>query len=119
MIQPRVHSSIQVALGVVEALSGLLALLAAVASVTICTGTMSALTSSSGDGVLPGLAVGGLFGVAMGALFVLPVTIDDTNAAQALVPDRFKALHFTQLRDGTVTPDFAQRIADFMRARHS
>ena len=57
--------------------------------------------------------------MADGALFVLPVTIDDTNAAQALVPDRFKALHFTQLPDGKVTPDFAQRIADFMRARQS
>jgi hypothetical protein len=57
--------------------------------------------------------------MADGALFVLPVTIDDTDAAQALVPDRFKALHFTQLRDGAVTPDFAQRVADFMRARRS
>jgi hypothetical protein len=55
--------------------------------------------------------------MADGALFVLPVTIDDTNAAQALVPDRFKVLHFTQLRDGTVTPDFAQRLADFLKAR--
>jgi hypothetical protein len=57
--------------------------------------------------------------MADGALFVLPVTIDDTDAAQALVPDRFKALHFTQLRDGAVTPDFAQRVADFMQARRS
>jgi hypothetical protein len=57
--------------------------------------------------------------MADGALFVLPVTIDDTNAAQALVPDRFRALHFTELRDGTVTPDFAQRLADFLRARQS
>jgi hypothetical protein len=54
-----------------------------------------------------------------GALFVLPVTIDDTNANEALVPDRFKALHFTQLREGTVTPEFAQRISDFMQARRS
>ena len=52
-----------------------------------------------------------------GALFVIPVTIDDTDAAQALVPDRFKALHFTRLRDGEVTSDFAQRLADFTRAR--
>jgi len=55
--------------------------------------------------------------MADGALFVLPVTIDDTDAAHALVPDRFKALHFTQLREGEVTPEFARRLVDFMRAR--
>jgi hypothetical protein len=55
--------------------------------------------------------------MADGALFVLPVTIDATTAAEALVPDRFKALHFTQLPGGVVTPDFAGRLADFTRAR--
>ena len=49
------------------------------------------------------------------ALFVLPVTIDDTNAAEALVPDRFRALHFTYLKDGTVTPEFAARLKDITR----
>jgi hypothetical protein len=57
--------------------------------------------------------------MADGALFVLPVTIDDTNAAEALVPDRFKALHFTQLEGGTVTPEFAERLTDFTRGRQS
>lgn len=55
--------------------------------------------------------------MADGALFILPVTIDSTNASEALVPDRFKALHFTQLTDGRVTAEFAQRLSDFMRAR--
>ena len=55
--------------------------------------------------------------MADGALFVLPVTIDDTDAASALVPDRFKALHFTRLQDGEVTPEFAQRLLDFTQAR--
>jgi len=55
--------------------------------------------------------------MADGALFVLPVSIDDTNAAHALVPDKFKALHFTQLPGGQVSPEFAQRLVDFMRAR--
>ena len=49
------------------------------------------------------------------ALFVLPVTIDDTNAAEALVRDRFRALHFTYLKDGTVTPEFAARLKDITR----
>ncbi len=56
--------------------------------------------------------------MADGALFILPVSIDATTAAEALVPDRFKALHFTQLPDGQVTPEFAQRLGDFMRARN-
>jgi hypothetical protein len=55
--------------------------------------------------------------MADGALFILPATIDATSAAEALVPDKFKALHFTQLPGGTVPPEFVQRLSDFMRAR--
>ena len=55
--------------------------------------------------------------MADGALFILPVTIDATGTADALVPDKFKALHFTQLADGVVPPEFSQRLSDFMRAR--
>ena len=55
--------------------------------------------------------------MADGALFILPVTIDATGALEALVPDKFKALHFTQLPGGVVAPDFVQRLGDFMRAR--
>jgi hypothetical protein len=57
--------------------------------------------------------------MADGALFILPVSIDATTAAVALVPDRFKALHFTQLPGGQVSGEFAGRLADFMRARSS
>src|SRR5579871_6518094 len=55
--------------------------------------------------------------MADGALFVLPVTVDGTDAAQAIVPDRFRALHFTHLPGGAVSAEFAQRLADFMTAR--
>ncbi len=55
--------------------------------------------------------------MADGALFILPVSVDATNAAGALVPDKFKALHFTQLPGGQVPPEFAQRLLDFVRAR--
>jgi hypothetical protein len=51
------------------------------------------------------------------ALFVLPVTVDDINAGAALVPERFKALHFTRLQDGEVTAEFAQRLAELTQAR--
>ncbi|MEA3134455.1 MAG: hypothetical protein QOG17_2301 [Gammaproteobacteria bacterium] len=55
--------------------------------------------------------------MADGALFILPVSIDATTAAAAIVPDKFKALHFTQLPGGEVPADFAQRVTAFMRAR--
>ncbi|HEY3657099.1 MAG TPA: toll/interleukin-1 receptor domain-containing protein [Steroidobacteraceae bacterium] len=55
--------------------------------------------------------------MADGALFILPVSIDATTAAAAIVPDKFKALHFTQLPGGEVPTDFAQRVTAFMRAR--
>jgi TIR domain-containing protein/SIR2-like protein len=55
--------------------------------------------------------------MADGALFILPVSIDATTAAEAVVPDKFKALHFSQLLGGQVPADFAQRLEDFMRAR--
>jgi hypothetical protein len=47
------------------------------------------------------------------------VSIDATTAAEALVPDKFKALHFSALPGGQVPPEFAQRLNDFMRARQS
>ena len=55
--------------------------------------------------------------MADGALFILPVSIDATTAAEALVPERFKALHFAPLPGGQVPPQFAQRLADFMQPR--
>jgi len=53
--------------------------------------------------------------MADGAMFILPVTVDATNPAQALVPERFKALHFTQLGGGEVTEEFARRLAGARR----
>jgi hypothetical protein len=55
--------------------------------------------------------------MADGALFLLPVTVDATNPNEALVPDKFKALHFTSLPGGQVTADFAQRLLEMTRAR--
>ncbi|HXQ30837.1 MAG TPA: toll/interleukin-1 receptor domain-containing protein [Steroidobacteraceae bacterium] len=54
--------------------------------------------------------------MADGALFILPVTIDDTLAANATVPDKFKALHFTRLPGGEVPREFAERLRNFMSA---
>jgi hypothetical protein len=55
--------------------------------------------------------------MADGALFILPVSLDATSAAAAVVPERFRALHFTQLPGGAVTPEFAARLAEVTRAR--
>jgi hypothetical protein len=55
--------------------------------------------------------------MAEGALFILPVSLDGTNPADARVPERFNALHFTQLPGGQVTPQFAERLAELLRGR--
>jgi hypothetical protein len=54
--------------------------------------------------------------MADGALFILPVAIDDINPALATVPDKFKALHFTSLPGGAVPREFAERLRNFMTA---
>ena len=56
--------------------------------------------------------------IAEGALFIVPVCIDDTKAADAHVPEKFKALHITRLASGEVTPEFARHLQDFLSARH-
>jgi len=55
--------------------------------------------------------------IAEGAVFILPVCIDDTNAGEARVPDHFKTVHFTRLPGGEVTPEFARRLQDLLAAR--
>ncbi len=55
--------------------------------------------------------------MADGAVFVLPVCIDDTNAGDARVPEHFKAVHFTRLAAGEVTPEFVRRLQDLLSAR--
>jgi hypothetical protein len=56
--------------------------------------------------------------IAEGALFIMPVTIDDTNGGRAQVPEKFKAVHFTQLPGGEATAEFAGRLRDLLAARH-
>jgi hypothetical protein len=50
-------------------------------------------------------------------VFILPVTVDATDPGTALVPDKFKALHFNYLPGGNVPQEFAERLRDFMQAR--
>jgi TIR domain-containing protein/SIR2-like protein len=52
--------------------------------------------------------------IAEGALFILPVCVDDTNEADAQVPERFKALHFTRLPGGEVSAEFVRRLSELL-----
>ena len=54
--------------------------------------------------------------IAEGALFILPVSIDETDAGRAQVPERFRSLHFTRLPGGEVSAEFAQRLQDLLSA---
>ena len=56
-------------------------------------------------------------GMADGAVFILPVCLDGTTEAEALVPERFKALHFSRLPGGEPSPEFVQRLQQFFNAR--
>jgi len=55
--------------------------------------------------------------IADGAVFILPVCIDDVAEGEALVPERFKAVHFTRLPGGAPTPEFVQRLQSLFSAR--
>ncbi len=55
--------------------------------------------------------------IADGGVFILPVCIDDTPEAQALVPEQFKALHIVRMPDGEPPPEFLRRLQDLAGRR--
>jgi hypothetical protein len=55
--------------------------------------------------------------MAEGAVFILPVCIDDTPEGEALVPDRFRNLHFTRAPGGEPARDFVQRLQERLQGR--
>ncbi|HNC22920.1 MAG TPA: toll/interleukin-1 receptor domain-containing protein [Opitutaceae bacterium] len=57
--------------------------------------------------------------MADGAVFILPVCIDDTGEADAVAPEKFKAMHFARLPGGAVTPEFTRRLQDLFNARRA
>jgi hypothetical protein len=58
-------------------------------------------------------------GMADGAVYILPVCIDGTTEADAVVPEKFKAVHFSRLPGGEPTPEFARRLQEFFNARRA
>ena len=57
--------------------------------------------------------------IAEGAVFILPVCIDDTAEADALVPEKFKALHMTRAPGGDPPADFLRRLAELAGGRRA
>ena len=57
--------------------------------------------------------------IADGAVFMLPVCIDDTPEAEALVPEQFKAVHIVRLPGGEPTPEFLHRLKDLFSGRQA
>ncbi len=55
--------------------------------------------------------------MADGAVFILPVVVDDTPQTSAQVPDRFRAAHFTRLPGGEGAEAFAERLNALFRGR--
>jgi hypothetical protein len=56
-------------------------------------------------------------GMAEGAAFLLPVCVDDTAEAGALVPDRFLRNHWTRLPGGEASPEFVRRVRELLGHR--
>lgn len=50
--------------------------------------------------------------------FLLPVVIDATREAEALVPDRFREVQWTHCPAGAVSPDFIERISRLLAPAH-
>ena len=57
--------------------------------------------------------------IADGAVFMLPVCIDDTPESDALVPEQFKAVHIVRLPGGEPTPEFLHRLKDLFSGRRA
>jgi len=55
--------------------------------------------------------------IADGAVFVLPICVDDTPEATALVPELFKALHVTRIPGGEPPPEFLRRLQELSSGR--
>jgi hypothetical protein len=64
-------------------------------------------------------AVDRTLGMADGAVFMLPACIDDTPESAAVVPEKFKALHFTRAPGGEPPPEFVARLQRLLDSRNA
>jgi hypothetical protein len=52
-------------------------------------------------------------------VFILPVSIDETPEADALVPEKFKAVHISRLPGGEPSPEFVRRLQELSNSRRA
>jgi len=57
--------------------------------------------------------------MAEGAIFILPVCIDDTDANAAHIPEKFRSLHVTAMKGGEPTATFVARLQELLAAHAS
>jgi hypothetical protein len=50
-------------------------------------------------------------------VFILPVCIDGTTEADAVTPEKFKAMHFARLLGGEPPPEFTQRLKELFATK--
>jgi len=55
--------------------------------------------------------------IAEGAVFILPVCIDDTPESAALVPEQFKCVHIVRMPGGEPPPEFPRRLKELFSGR--
>lgn len=58
-------------------------------------------------------------GMADGAVFILPICIDETTEAEAIAPEKFKAVHFARLPNGEPPAEFTRRLQEFFNSRRA
>ncbi len=56
--------------------------------------------------------------MADGAVFLLPICIENTTEAEASAPEKFKAMHFARLLGGEPTPEFTRRLQELFAGRN-
>ncbi len=57
--------------------------------------------------------------IAEGAVFILPVCIDDTPESEALVPEKFKSVQISRLPGGESNPEFVRRLQGLFSGRRA
>jgi len=57
--------------------------------------------------------------MADGAVFILPICIDDTPESEALVPEQFRALHILRVPGGEPPAEFERRLKELFSGRHA
>jgi hypothetical protein len=57
--------------------------------------------------------------MADGAVFILPICIDDTPESEALVPEQFRTLHILRVPGGEPPAEFERRLKDLFSGRHA